>query len=73
MDAVFSQWKHVAGSGLVLGLGLGESPGLVAVMEAAFLLELVHALVAFEDIALFADRAFGAQAGMNGHGIYLVC
>ncbi len=58
---------------LVLGLGLGKTPGFVSVMEAAFLLELVHALVAFEDIALFADGAFGAQARMNGHGIYLVC
>ena len=67
------QSREERGSGLVLGLGLGEAPGLVTVMETAFLLEFVNAFVAFQDIALFADRAFGTQTGMDGHGIYLVC
>ena len=67
-----SKARRTCRCGLVLGLGLGETPGLVAVMETAFLLEFVNAFMALQDIALFADGAFGAQARMDGHGITLV-
>jgi hypothetical protein len=50
-----------------LGLGLGETPGLVAVVETTFLAELVNAFETLQNIALFADGTLGLQAGMYGH------
>jgi hypothetical protein len=54
---------------LEFGLGLGQSPGAIAIFVTAFALKLVDALVAFEDIAALADGAFGFQAGMKGHDL----
>ncbi len=50
---------------LVQRLGLGEAPGVVAVMETAFFLQEINALKALEDIAALCDGALGFQTGMH--------